>query len=463
MTKELYIYERHNHYIISKSIEGKTRTWGHFYSLDEAIFARELFISHEWNLDEIRKLGNVIKYGDQYLVAFIYNDQLRFLGRFDTFDDAEANSQNLINEYVKNPYGGKYGLYISKRYDYFDIRRRVDGNDVLYAILNSLEDATFARDLLMEHDWDLMNILKAGPIFYSQVHDDYAVVIVNNDRLVVVKHFKNREEAAINAQDAIENYKKSRYSTGEKYVVFNGNLFAVHHPGTDKKIDYYGSFAEKIDAVIVRDILEECDWDMSRIDENKIYESNGYFLKLHVFEGRVKIIGKYKSLDFARKDIANLATVSMDSLYDPENPYSKANRYIWKRGEEFYIRKTINGEVQFIGPYDSREDAIEARDRFESNDWMIAHDEESIFSSAADEDYFANTVSGLNMWQKIVYDTIDRLGKEKFSFEELINHSFIKRYKSGGDFEDKVNKHLSELVELGLVRQLDDGEYLKLF
>ena len=51
MTDEKYIYERNYGYVIIKKIENKNRTLGVFKSLDEAIFARELLLKYDWNLD----------------------------------------------------------------------------------------------------------------------------------------------------------------------------------------------------------------------------------------------------------------------------------------------------------------------------------------------------------------------------------------------------------------------------
>ena len=116
-----------------------------------------------------------------------------------------------------------------------------------------------------------------------------------------------------------------------------------------------------------------------------------------------------------------------------------------------------------MGPYKTRSEAIDVRDEYEENGWDINLDEESIYSARKDyDDSFDDIVSGMSMWQKIIYDTIVRIDKNYFTWDELINHSYLKRYKSG-NYEDKVKKHLDELVDLGLVVQLEVNIFKKEF
>lgn len=462
MTGEQYIYKKSNKFRVSKSIKGNKKIFGSYGTLEEAIFARDLLVKNDWNLDEIIPSDNVIKFNDEFMVVTEFKGALKFLSRFKTHNDAKENAAKLIMEFEKNPYGSKYGRNIYKREDYFDVKKSFNYNDILFGIYKNLDDATFARDLLLKYDWNLDDISNDCPVFFSKIHDQYIVVSIINDKVAIIKHYDSESDALDNAAADIEYYQKYKRKTGEKNIVFNGNLFAINYLKSYNNIQYFGSFSEKIDAVSVRDILIEHDWDLSRIDENKIYEVNGYYWKLHIFEGKVKVIGKYESLEFAEKDINNLSSVTFEQLYDPENQYSKVNRYIWKRLGKFWIRKKINDEVQFLGPYDTREDAIEARDEYELNDWQLG-DEESIFFNEEDDDDFDDIVSSLSMWQKIIYDTIVRIDKVQFSLDDLLNHSYLKRYKSGKNFDEKVITHLNELIDWGLVESLGDNLYLRKF
>lgn len=462
MTGEQYIYKRNSNYNVVKTVGSKAHTFGFFKSLDEAIFVRKLLMDCDWNLDEIKKLGDVWQYNGQFVVVSIFNNQIRFLEKFDSYQEASENSQRIIREFENNPHRSMYGTYIYKIKDAFYIRKLIGKNEVLFGLYKNIEDATFSRDLLKDNDWDLDKIKELAPVCFSEIHNKYVVFGINNDKLIVAGKFDTESEALKNAQKSLEEYEKSKYKTGEKHVVYNGKLFAVHR-AVSGKITYYGSFKELEDAVAVRDLLVSVDWDISMVYENRIYEFNSYFYKFHIFEGIVKIIGKFTSHDDAMLNQNNLSDLTYEDIYDPENQYSKINRYITKRSGKFWIKKKIGGNVIILGPYKTRSDAIDARDEYEENGWDSTLDEESIYSARKDyDDYLDEIVSGMSMWQKIMYDTIVRLDKTYFTFDELLNHSYLKRYKSG-NFEEKVKKHLDELVDLGLVSQLEVNIFKKEF
>ena len=463
MTGELYVYKRRSKFIVVKEIDKKTRTFGSFDSLEEAVFARNLLIEHGWDLDEIAGLGNILEFGDEFVVFTVFDGKLKFLAKFQYRVEAMRNADSLIENYIKNPFNSRYGTYIYKRLDYFDIRKSIDNKDYLFGIYKNLDDATFARDLLVRYDWNLDEISKLPPVQFSEIHNKFVIVVVKDGRIRITKDkFDAESEALENADRLIEENISARYKTGYKNVVFNGNLFAVHR-GQHGRITYFGSFHELIDAVSVRDVLEGFEWDLSAIDEDRTYRVNGYYYRFHIFEGTVKIIGKFNSLEDSEANRNNLSDLTYEDLYDPENPYSKVNKYITKRGNKFWIKKKIDGQVVILGPYDTRDEAIDARDSYELNDWNLDLDEESIYNSGGYDDDLEDLISSFTMWQKIVYDTIVRLDKSRFTFEELIGHSYIKRYKSGSNFADKVMKHLNELVDFGLVTRIGDDVYQKEF
>lgn len=462
MTSEQYVYKRKSTYVVSKNVEGKNHIFGFFKSFEEAVFARNLFLKYDWEMDEIKKLGNVIEYNGQFLVVSIVNNQLRFLDKFDDYYSAWSNSEKIIQEFNNNPFNSRYGTYIYGKEGYYYVRKTINKKEVLFGIYRDLDDATFARDLLKSNDWDMDKIKQLSPVCFSEIHGKYAVIGVFDNKLIIADKFESQNEALNNAPISFEEYKKGKYATGEKHIAFNGNLYSVNRYKSGK-LTYYGSFKEFHDAVAVRDLLISVDWDLSTIYENKIYHFDNYFYKFHIFEGLVKIIGKFTSYEDAKNNKNNLSQLTYEDIYDPENRYSKVNKYITKRGGKFWIKKNIDGQPVILGPYDTREDAIDARDKYEQNGWDIGLDEESIYSSIYDyDDYFEDIVSNLSLWQKNIYDTIVRLDKTYFTFEELLNHSYLKRYKSG-NFTQKVEKYLGELVDLGLVTQLEVNIFKKEF
>lgn len=254
--------------------------------------------------------------------------------------------------------------YICEKNNRFEVIKSINGKNKIFGCYNNMDDATFARDLLVKYDWELMDILKEGPIFFSQLHNQYIVAPVIDEKLALINHYESKIKAVLNVQEDIEMYIK--YQTKGKQALYRGD--------------------------------------------------------------------------------------------------SKVNRYILKRYRKYWIRKKINGEIRILGPYDTKWDAIEARDELELRNWQLHnHDEESIFYDELDDEDFEDIVFNLSMWQKIVYDTIVRIGKVRFSLDEILNHSYLKRYKSGKNFDEKVIIHLNELIEWGLVASLGNNMYLRTF
>lgn len=462
MTGELYIYKRKPNYIVSKKINEKTHTFGFFKTMEEAIFARGLLIDNDWDINKIKMLGPVLEFENRFLVVSIFKDQMRFLEVFDDYDTAVEKSDEIIKNFEENPHRSRYGTYIYENNGLFYIRKMIDKRDVWFGMYRALDDATFARDLLKDHDWDLNEIAELPKVHFSEIHGKYLIVGVADGRLIIAGSFDDEDDAIENAEKSLEEYKKSKYRTGERYVVFNGKMYAVQR-GVSGKIIYYGSFHELEDAVAVRDLLVSIDWNLEDVYENRIYEFSDIFYKFHIFENLVKIIGKFKSHDDAVGNVNNLSSLTYEDIYDPENQYSKANRHITKRLGEYWVKKKIDGQIRMFGPYPTRDAAIDARDEYEKNGWDFGLDGESIYSNGGDyDDSLEDIVSDMSLWQKIIYDTIVRLEKTYFSFDDLLNHSYLKRYRSG-NFETKVSKHLGELVAMGLVSQLEENIFRKEF
>ena len=364
MKGKSYIYEKNNRFRVIKSIKGSTKNFGNYETLEEAIFARDLLIEHDWNLDEVIPSDHVIKFNGEFWVVTRFRGKLKFLGKFNTRNDAKGNVANLIKEFQGNPYGRQYGTYIYKIGEYFDVKKSINNKELLFGSYANLDDATFARDLLVMYDWNLMDILKGGPIFFSKIHKQYLVVPVIDDKVVIINHYDSKIDALLNVGEDLEMYIK--YQTKGKQALYRGD--------------------------------------------------------------------------------------------------SKVNRYILKKHRKFWIRKKIDGELRILGPYDTKWDAIEARDELELRGWQLHnHDEESIFYDELDDEDYEDIIFNLSMWQKIVYDTIVRIGKVRFSLDDLLNHSYLKRYKSGKNFDEKVITHLNELIDWGLVASLGGNMYLRRF
>ena len=101
-----------------------------------------------------------------------------------------------------------------------------------------------------------------------------------------------------------------------------------------------------------------------------ISKNGGSFQVMFMFKGKKEYFGIYNTIEEAivvRDKIAS----DLDNWksYLPTKPKDKPNRYITKNGNGFQIQKRINGSLKYFGTYKTLEEAIEVRDKLESNNW----------------------------------------------------------------------------------------------
>lgn len=113
---EKYIRENRNSYVISKS----SKSYGKFQSMDDAIFARDLLVENDWNLDSI---DEVQKVDDTYVITAVIDGKLHVIAKFRKEPDDET-VQKLIKKKIRNPNNSRYGLNITRVFDTFVIDRK---------------------------------------------------------------------------------------------------------------------------------------------------------------------------------------------------------------------------------------------------------------------------------------------------------------------------------------------------
>ena len=77
---------------------------------------------------------------------------------------------------------------------------------------------------------------------------------------------------------------------------------------------------------------------------------------------------------------------------------------------------------------------------------------------------FDETISKVNGWSKLVFDAIDDMWDDIFTFDDLLNQDRILSYQVKGEsLDDDVLNNLDVLVNLGLVSKLNKKYYAKLW
>ena len=189
---EKYIRKNKNNFTVVKN----SRTYGKYDSLDVAVFARGLLVSSDWQLDNIH--DEIFEIYNGYLVFKVIDDKLFCLGQFSEKPTFDAISK-LTRKKIRNPNNSKYGLNISRLFDNYIIKKQIAGDEYIFGVFDNLEDATFSRNFLLEHDWDVNAF---GEIEFCDETDTYKIVEVFDDRIYILASYETLAEAEKNLENA---------------------------------------------------------------------------------------------------------------------------------------------------------------------------------------------------------------------------------------------------------------------
>lgn len=183
---EKYIRKNKNSFAIVKD----SKSYGRFGSIDEAKLIRDELIKNNWNIDSI---DETYAFDDDYLIIRPVDGKLQSLGRFKEQPSQEM-VEKLYKKCLRNPNNSKYGLNIFKVFDTFVIKKQIAGDDYIFGYYDSLEDAEFVRNHLLENSWDVNS--------FSQIHfdgetDSYRVVETIDDMVYVLDTFTNKSDIDI--------------------------------------------------------------------------------------------------------------------------------------------------------------------------------------------------------------------------------------------------------------------------
>ena len=88
----------------------------------------------------------------------------------------------ILKKYKRNPNSSKYGLNITKVFDTFVIKKQIAGEDCIFGYYNSLEDAEFVRNFLLDNHWNLGAFKQ---IEFDEETNSYKVLEVIGDKIVL--------------------------------------------------------------------------------------------------------------------------------------------------------------------------------------------------------------------------------------------------------------------------------------
>lgn len=180
---ERYIRKNGNSFAIVKG----SKSYGKFQSMGDAVFIRNLLVESDWNLNS---LDEIYEENGEYLVVKVIDERVHILVK-SKVKPSEKTIVELTKRQIRNPNNSKYGLNITKVFDTFIIKKRIAGEDQIFGCYDSLEDAEFVRNHLLDNMW---NVNSFSQIQYDEDADSYKVTEVIDERVYVLASFEDEKE-----------------------------------------------------------------------------------------------------------------------------------------------------------------------------------------------------------------------------------------------------------------------------
>lgn len=294
-------------------------------------------------------------------------------------------------------------------------------NSRVFGKFDSLDDAIFVREILINNNWDIDN-------FTLEMHlslDNYIPVSKIDEKLVILGKFKDKPNDKLIeklTKKRIRNPNNSKYGLN---IVKVFDLFMVKKQiAGDEYV--FGVFDNLDDAIFTRNFLLDNNWNVEAFKEVEYCDESETYKIVKVYDDRVYILATFKSRS--------------DALNNIENSKSEFLNKITKHKHGLANHPHLDALTEHIEDLE--------------NEFHITT-EDDVWNFSEVNDPLSEIIFNLTPWQKIIYDEIS----DEFAFDDLVQS--LSRYKTK-NFDKKVKRYLDELVDLGLVEKLDDKNYRKI-
>ena len=294
-------------------------------------------------------------------------------------------------------------------------------NSRVFGKFDSLDDAIFVREILINNNWDIDN-------FTLEMHlslDNHIVVSKIDEKLVILGKFKDKPNDKLIeklTKKRIRNPNNSKYGLN---IVRVFDLFMVKKQiAGDEYI--FGVFDNLDDAIFTRNFLLDNNWNVEAFREVEYCDESETYKIVKVYDDRVYILGTFKTRSDAEDNIENSKSEFLNKI--AKHKHGLANHP---------HLDSLTGHIEDL-----------------ENEFNITT-EDDVWKFNDVNDPLSEIVFNLTPWQKIICDEIS----DEFSFDDLVQS--LSRYKTK-NFDKKVKRYLDELVDLGLVEKLDDKNYRKI-
>ncbi len=130
---------------------------------------------------------------------------------------------------------------------------------------------------------------------------------------------------------------------------------------------------------------------------------------------------------------------------------------------EFILMELIIGEKLDFTEYETDANSTSKSKKTSKNEDVVEKVDVTEFNKISDDE-FDDIIVNVKGWQKLVFDTIDDIIEDRFTLDLLLKQNRILSYQTRDeDLKDKVLENLNQLIELGLIAQVNKTTYYKLW
>lgn len=289
-------------------------------------------------------------------------------------------------------------------------------NSKNYGKFKNIDDAIFAREILIENSWQLNNIQEV-----YEKNNNYIITKIIDEKIHFIGKYKQKptkEQIQKETKKYIRNPNGSKYGVNITRV-FETFIIKKQIMGDEYIFGYYDNLE---DASFVRNHLLDNMWNIDSFSKIMHDEETQTCKITDVISDKIYIIDTY-----SMKDDVNL-----------EKSYQKFLSKITKHKHGLASHPYLDELTEIIPELEKRYNV-----KTQDETW---HFTENISNPLTE------VIFTLTPWQKIVYDSV-----EDSTFDEIKKN--LIRYRSK-NFDEKISKNLDELISLGLIEK-NNGKYIK--
>ena len=300
-----YISKEEDKYVVSRVIRGKRKIFGTFTLLEYAEEYEHDLIINGWD-ENFRgpksSYGKFIsKIKSRYYIIREFQGKKKRFGSYNTLLDALLKREELIDDNwgvdgeINPNIKSRYGRYITYFDGKFVVNKVFDGEIYNFGYFETLEDATSARDILVENNWDENKVpynLYSLRYFirYHFLTKSWKIINPKGEDIKFFGLFKTYDYAKEALSILIDNdwnmgyvpleyYHK--YSNIRRFKRRNGDIYSIIRR-INGELKSFGSFEDYDEALEFRNELYLNNWALTEQEEEKfdeyIYLKDGKFI-----------------------------------------------------------------------------------------------------------------------------------------------------------------------------------------